>query len=238
MVAIQPDGSDLWTSDLNGFPGAPPSSQSGLTLFNAGRFANAAREDVLVATRKGINNELNLLDGSTGQLFWNDPKGSIPGTLNPPGQDAAGGVLLAVYDWNHAGLDAIVSIFNGTYWVKDGTDKNLIDRNFSPTAAATGGLVFQPDPSWAPDFYPSQGVPVIADFLNNGTDTILFGGSSSLLGLMDPGGTGIWQGPPQSGTPGYLQGVADLDGDGTLSLVSAGGTNLPSTLKVQKKQHG
>ena len=241
MVAIQPDGSDLWTSDLSRFPGAPPASnESGLTLFNAGRFRNAAREDVLVATRKGTNNELNLLDGSTGQLLWNDPKGSTPGTIHPPGQDAAGGALLAVYDWNHEGLDDIVSISNTTYWVKDGMDKNLIDRNFSPEAAATGGLVFQPDPSWPPGSFPISGVPVIADFLNNGTDTILFGGSAYLLGLMDANGKGIWNDAYQAGTPGFLQGIADLDGDGTLSLVSAGatGSNGQSVLNVQKSSTG
>jgi hypothetical protein len=68
-----------------------------------------------------------------------------------PLQDDAGGVCLAAYDWNHDGLDEIVNLFTGVFWVKDGTDKNLIDRRRV--------FVFQPDRSWPTDFWPFNGVP-------------------------------------------------------------------------------
>jgi len=83
-------------------------------------------------------------------------------------------------------------------------------------------------------------VPAVADFLNNGTDTILFGASTYLFGLMDSNAKGIWNSSYQAGTPGYLQGIADLDGDGTLSLVGAGatGANGQSMLNVQRSDTG
>ena len=50
------------------------------------------------------------------------------------------------------------------------------------------------DTSWAM-LHLSEGT-VIADFIKNGTDTLLYGGSAALLGLIDPSsGKGIWQGP-------------------------------------------
>ena len=245
IVAIQPDGSDLWTSDMSRFPGAPPPPNGpGVTLLMAGRLRNADREDVLVLTRSETitTSELNLLDGSTGQLVWNDKDGST-GIFAPPSHDSPGNTWFAVYDWNHDGLDEVVSTSSYTYWVKNGTDQNLIERCFVTASQPSACFVFQPDSSWLLSNFNGVGggVPVIADFLNNGTDTILYGGSASLLGLIDPGiGKGIWQTPASPGTPGFLQGVADLDGDGTLSLVSAGtgGPNGPSTLTVQRSSTG
>jgi uncharacterized protein (TIGR03437 family) len=243
-VAIQPDGSTLWTSDFSQVSGVPPDSGSytGLTLFYAGRMRYSDREDVLVSTQRNSNPELNLVDGLAGQLLWNDRNGSTPGTETPPEQDGPGGAWLAIYDWNHTGLDDILSTFWGTYWVKNGADTNLINANFTPFPgpAAVLGEVFPPGPSWPANFQAFNGEPVIADFLNNGTDTILFGGSAFLLGVFNPQGAGIWSGLPQAGTPGRLQGIADLDGDGTLSLVSAGetGPGGVSTLKVYKASTG
>ncbi|HLK63714.1 MAG TPA: hypothetical protein VKU19_09755 [Bryobacteraceae bacterium] len=228
IVAIQPDGSDLWTSDFSGFPAASPAqNEPGVTLLYAGRFRNADREDVVVSTRSETitTDEINLVDGSSGQLVWNDKNGSDPSLIPAPTHDDTGFGWHAVYDWDHNGLDDLVG-FTLNYWVKNGTDQNLFDRYLvSPSVAVenTIGLVFPPDSSWPTEFYPVAGIPVIGDFLNNGTDTILYGGSQYLLGLIDPlSGKGIWQSPAFPGLPGYLQGIADLDGDGTLSLVSAG----------------
>ena len=243
-VAIQPDGSTLWTSDFSQVSGVPPDSGSytGLTLLYAGRMRYSDREDVLVSTQRNTNPELNLVDGLTGRLVWNDKNGSTPGTQIPPEQDGPGGAWVAIYDWNNSGLDDILSTFWTTYWVKNGADTNLINANFTPFPgpAAMLGEVFPPGPSWPANFQAFDGEPVIADFLNNGTDTILFGGSGFLLGVFTPQGAGVWSGAPQSGTPGRLQGVADLDGDGTLSLVSAGeiGPGGVSTLKVYKGSTG
>jgi hypothetical protein len=62
IVAIQPDGSDLWTSELNRFPGAPRTTGDGVPLLYAGRLRNSDREDVMVATQQETNSELNLLE--------------------------------------------------------------------------------------------------------------------------------------------------------------------------------
>ncbi len=245
IAAIQPDGSEFWDSDLNSYPGAPaPPDEAGLTLFFAGRLRYSNREDILATTRSETiaSDQLNLLDGSTGQLVWTDPNGSTPGTITPPTHDSPGEQWFATYDWNQSGLDDVIGTSSYTYWVKNGADANLINKYFTfPTPTSTTGMVFQPDATWTNGFSPTGGVPVIADFLNNGTDTILYGGSTGLLGLFDPAsGMGVWQGPAMSGTPGYLQGIADLDGDGTLSLVSADeiGPNGASTLKVYQASTG
>ncbi len=243
IVAIQPDGSDLWTSDLSKYPGAPPPPDNpGVTLLLAGRFRNSDREDVLVAARSETvaSVELNLLDGSTGQLVWNDGNGTT-GIIPAPTHDTPGNQWFAVYDWNHTGLDEVAGTSNYTYWVKNGADTNLISRCFDVYFTPSGCAVFRPDSSWFDNFWPTSGVPVIADFLNNGTDTMLYGGSLYLLGLIDPiSGRGIWQGKAEAGTPGFLQGIADLDGDGTLSLVSAGaaGPNGSAVLNVNRGSTG
>jgi len=229
VVAIQPDGTDLWTSEFSRFPGTPPPwNEPGITLLFAGRFRHPDREDVAVATRRGAQNseELNLLDGLTGQLIWDDPYGNSPGTFF--NQRGAGEGQMAVYDWNGGGLDEIVNEQTDVFWVKDGNDKNLIDRSFD---YGNGGVFGN-----LPVFY---GISAVADFLNNGTDTILYGASTYMLGLLNSQATPIWYGSFQAGTPAFLQGIADLDGDGTLSLVNAGvaGSGGQSTLSVFTQQH-
>jgi uncharacterized protein (TIGR03437 family) len=229
IVAIQPDGSDLWTSDLNRFPGAPPVwNQAGATMMLAGRLRSQSHEDVVVGTRRGADGseELNLLDGGTGQLIWNDPYGNSPGTSFS--QRGAGEGWLAIYDWNQDGMDELVNEQTDVFWVKNGADQNLIDRTFD----VPGGVF-----SVGSAYY---GTPAVADFLNNGSDTILFGASTDLLGMMDSHAKAIWNGAFQAGSTGYLQGIADLDGDGTLSLVSAGwgGPNGQPTLNVNRSSTG
>ncbi len=233
VVAIQPDGRDLWTSDLDRFPGAPPPwNAPGATLAFAGRLRNPNHEDVVAFTRRGGtgSEELNLLDGLTGQLVWTDSYGPPAASLLP-GSNGPGGGWVSIYDWNHDGLDEIVNEMTYIFWVKNGQDQNLITRTFNPAFSP----VF---PSFSKQA--NGGVPVVADFLNNGTDTILFGGSTSALGLLDPNANAIWYTTWMPGTPGYLQGIADLDGDGTLSLVSAGAgpPSGPSTLRVQRSSTG
>ncbi|MCC6361945.1 MAG: VCBS repeat-containing protein [Bryobacterales bacterium] len=242
IAAIQPDGSDLWTSDMSRFPGAPPPpNEPGIALLLAGRFRNIDRDDVLVAARTETvtSAEINLLDGGTGGLVWTDKNGAL-GVIRPPTHESPGIQYFGIYDWNHDGLDEVVGTSLNTYWVKDGTDKNLINGCFVVYFTDPACWVFQPDATWSSiNFSPGNGLPVIADFLNNGTDTILYGGSTYLLGLIDPGrGKGLWQTPPFPGTPGYLQGVGDLDGDGTLSLVSAGGSNATAILTVNRSDTG
>lgn len=75
----------------------------------AGRFRSPDHEDVLAGTRLGAQNseELNLLDGSSGQLVWNDPYGNTPGSS--PNQRGAGEGWMSIYDWNRDGLDEIVN---------------------------------------------------------------------------------------------------------------------------------
>ena len=229
VTAIQPDGTDLWSADLARFPGAPPAwNQPGVTLLFAGRFRSPDHEDVLAATRRGAegSEELNLLDGLSGQLVWNDPNGNTPGSSY--NQRGAGEGQMAIYDWNGDGLDEMVNEQTDVFWVKDGNDKNLIDGVFAYDKRAVFGNL--------PVYY---GVPAVADFLNNGTDTILYGASTYMLGLLSPQATAIWQGGFEAGTPAFLQGIADLDGDGTLSLVNAGvGNNGQSTLSVMRAGTG
>jgi len=235
IVAIQPDGTDFWTSDLDRFPGATPAwNQAGATLVFAGRFRDPSHEDVVAATRRGADGseELNLLDGHTGQLVWNDPYGNTPGSL--PYQRGAGEGWDAIYDWDHDGLDEIVNEASDVFWVKNGKDQNLINRTFD--LGWTGVPPIFPNVSTTP----FHGVPVAADFLNNGTETILYGASSYLLGLMDANANAIWNGASASGTPAVLQGIADFDGNGTLSVVSAGATGAggQSVLNVHRGSTG
>jgi hypothetical protein len=73
--------------------------------------------------------------------------------------------------------------------------------------------------------------------MNNQTDSILFAGGYSQLGLMTKSGVDVWHTPfIYDNTPGFIQGVGDVDGDGDLDLLSVGHPSAPG-VDTQSRFH-
>lgn len=210
LTAVDSAGAEVWHADFD-VPGGPRVwNQPGLTLWRTGHFTTTDHEDVLVQLMRGSGGtgEFVLLDGLTGEEIWTRSYGNTPGSS--PIQRNAGEAQMAVYDWDGDGLDEAVNFHPDMFYVVDGTGVNLVD------ASVYNGGVF-------PGGSPLYGAPVVADFLNNGTDTILFAGSYSQFGLIDKNGGAVWNTPfVFDNTPGFIQGVGDVDGDGDLDLLSPG----------------
>ncbi|MCC6492723.1 MAG: hypothetical protein IT424_06860 [Pirellulales bacterium] len=222
LVAASPDGEPLWQADFDVTGGRRVFNEPGLILWRTGRFTSADHEDVLVQIMRGIGGtgEFHMLSGLTGETLWTRDYGNDPGTFGI--QRGAGEAHMPVYDWDGDGLDEFVNFNPDMFYVVDGDGgPNLVQKPVSGMFA--GGQ------------NPLYGQPIVADFRNNGTDSILFAGSYAQLGLTDRNGVQVWSTPfVYDNTPGFIQGVGDVDGDGDLDLLSPGHPIAPATYTASR----
>jgi hypothetical protein len=224
LVAARSDGSEIWHADFDVPGGTRVWNQPGLTLWRTGHFRSTTHEDVLVQLMRGSGGtgEFQLLDGVTGDVVWTRSYGNSPGSHSI--ERNAGEAQMVVYDWDGDALDEAVNFHPDMYYVVDGDGDNLIDRSLFNGGVFPGGS-------------PLYGSPIVADFLNNQTDSVLFAGSYSQLGLMTKFGAPIWNTPfVYDNTPGFIQGVGDVDGDGDLDLLSVGHPSAPG-VDTQSRFH-
>jgi len=222
LVAASPNGEELWHADFD-VPGGPRVfNEPGLVLWRTGHFTSTGHEDVVVQIMRGIGGtgEFHMLDGRTGETIWTRDYGNTPGTFGA--SRGAGEAHMPVYDWDGDGLDEFVNFNPDMFYVVDGNGVNLVEK------AVLNGGVF-------PGGSPLYGQPIVADFRNNGTDSILWAGSYSQLGLVDRNGVQVWSTPfVFDNTPGFIQGVGDVDGDGDLDLLSPGHPIAPATYTASR----
>lgn len=219
ISAVDGDGTTVWQAPLPA-DGSPPAwNNSGITHWVAGNFRDDGHEDVLVSIRRQTqhNHELHLVDGSTGQVVWELTNGGVLDCFAAP-ITGPGDSLMPVLDWDGDGLDEALNVGSNLFAVYDGvtgsllTQRPLLDPSDCPLLNPIGGIS-----SDAPAITP------IADFLNNGSEQILFGKNERNLGILALAGDPIWLTPENSGMPfNTLQGIADLDGNGDLELVVVG----------------
>lgn len=202
VIAYSADGRALWHRDFERFPGPlPPWNIGGLTYYFAGRFTDPQRCDVLVSLRRNTmhSDESYLLDGRTGEIIWHRTKG--------PDEWGCGGGWVAIYDFDHDGLDDIVTFYPHVLFGMRGPTGELFMGKMV-------NKIFD-----CPSFYAN---PVAADVLHEGDLQFFFAGSAYVLGLIDKEMNSRWRSDPSSGTPAVTQCLGDMDGDGQLELIGPG----------------
>lgn len=209
LVAIGDDGEELWGHDFDHIPGAPPDwNVGGLTVWMTGHFRSTEFMDVMVSVRRGTmhSDELYLLDGRTGELVWRRDSGYAPGSSYVP--RGAGGAQMAVVDWDGDGLDEAINMWPDAFYVVDGNGQNLVQRSFMEDVYGTNRAT-------------QQGLAIVADFLANGTQTILHAGSQQVLSLLNQMGQPLWQTSFGAERSLWSPAIGDFDGDGDLDILSS-----------------
>jgi len=209
LVALDENGQEIWGHDFDTIPGDPPDWNSGgLTVWMVGHFRSTETMDVMVTVRRGTmhSDELYLLDGQTGQMVWTREYGHTPGTTFVP--RGAGGAQMTVVDWDGDGLDEAINMWPDAFYVVDGNGQNLIDRSFMDDVYGTN----QPT---------QQGIAIVADFLANGSQTILHAASMYVLALLDRNANPLWRTASGVEQTLWSPAVGDFDGDNDLDVISS-----------------
>jgi hypothetical protein len=211
LVALSPQGDQIWSHDFIEFPGAPPDwNIGGLCQWFAGSFTDPNREDILVCLRRSTmhSEECYMLDGRTGETIWHRTEG---GHYQPGLTRGYGGAWQAVFDYDNDGLDDALLYMPDLVFVVDGaTGSVLLDRTTCYDLFGTN--------VWTIGAY-----PVVGDFLGNGQKQFLYAGNPYLLGLLASNGNPLWQTGVQTGLSNcVIQCVGDVDGDGQLEIMAPG----------------
>jgi len=223
LEALDAAGNRVWKTPLDRFAGGKQTTKfGGMLTWNAGRFRHPDREDILISlTRNTLHTEeFFMLDGLSGEILWNRDYGNTPGTIRPEHQRTAAVNRLAIFDWDGDGLDEGLAIFPDVFYVVDGNGMNLTDRNF--IYAADGSDAEKYGARIFPEGWAFYATPAVDDFTGNGEDEILYGASSYMIGVLDKRGNPKWNGKFMGGTPAFLPGIGDVDGDGRVELVVPG----------------
>lgn len=224
IKAVDADGLLVWDTELPAAGASPIWGDSGITHWAAGHFRHTDREDVLVSVRRqGSHNfQLHLLDGLTGDIVWTQTDGGVTDCFAAP-IVGPGRAFMPVFDWDDDQLDEALSIGSGVLGVYDGDGSLVLHRPlFADTTICLGmnpihGIIADATP-----------ITPIADFLNNGSEQILFGKHESALGVLHFNGDPVWLTSPYSGSPAStLEGIADLDDDGDIEIVVVGHCTTP-----------
>lgn len=222
IKTVDSAGGLLWEQPLPTPGSAPIFQDGGIIHWMSGHFTSTGHEDVLVGVRRQLhgNYELHLLDGQTGDPIWSETNGgqlACNGPIQGPG-----GTLLPVFDWDDDGLDEVLDAMSGHLVVIDGIDGSILLRRLMAKPECEPNLIF-----------PGQNVQVtpiapIGDFLDSGSQQILFGRNQATLAVLDFNGDNIWNTPFFAGMPlETTQGIGDLDGDGDLEITTAAHCTTP-----------
>lgn len=200
LVARDENGREIWHHDFESLDGAPPGfTLPGLAFWFLGRFTDPGRDDVLVAVKNHIATRLVLLDGRTGTEIWSQ---------------LAGGMYMSVFDYDGDGLDdALTTCWSEMHVLQGSTGRTLL---LHPT---------NPPGIFGEKLWPTDAYSCAADLLGLGNKQFLYWPSYAARALLLSDGSLKWQNTDDRlffGTPSVYPGIGDLDGDGTLDLISPG----------------
>ncbi|MBI4600536.1 MAG: hypothetical protein HY721_01110 [Planctomycetes bacterium] len=223
LTAFRGNGSPLWERRFAETPGGDPAwNQGALTFWWPGRFRSPDRTDLFVNTRRGpMHSDVgHLVDGASGSIVWSQERAEVPGEF----RWGYGGSAPAVADVDGGGLEEIVSLHPVCFWIADGrtgriaTGRELASQKRLPAWAAYGEPLVFP-------FGAASGEP--------GAKQVLLD-SPYILALLDAAGNPLWHGRGRASYPTSAKegnagettatrhALADLDGDGTFEVCSAG----------------
>jgi len=201
LVAVGLDGRTRWRHTFPGFDrGRPQWNWGGLTLWAPAHLTSKDRMDLYVMLRRStMHSDVSYaLDGRTGAVLWFGDQ--VPVAGQPTW--GFGGAPVACADLEGTGLEQLVSLYPVCYYVVDGRR-----GEFVRTVDLAAQTVL---PGWA-----AYAVPVVADFLGNGSLQV-YVPSPYVHGLLTPQGVAIWSAPAPANLAGSQ--VGDFDGDGRLEI--------------------
>ncbi|MBI4582062.1 MAG: hypothetical protein HY718_20360 [Planctomycetes bacterium] len=232
LVAFRHDGSIYWESSFAEIAGGPPVwNLSALTYWWPGHFRRPHQLDLFVNVRTGpMHSDFgHLLDGRTGKIVWTQRKAIVRNEF----QWGYAGIPPAVADLDGDGLDEIVSLYPVCFWIADGRTGEIKRGHDLANRKRL--------PAWA-----AYGEPMVWPFIATGGRQILLD-SPYILALLDAAGEPIWHGAGRDDFPttagagnaedntSIRQALADVDGDGTFEIASAG---YGDSLRVMSAANG
>jgi hypothetical protein len=209
----------MWRKPFDETPGALPAwNVGGLTFWWPGRFRGPDSIDLLVDTRRGLmhSDAGELVDGRTAATVWKHEKAEVAGQFSW----GWGGIPLAACDVDADRRDDLVCLYPVCFWIANGHDGEI---RVGKDLASRKEL-----PAWA-----AYGEPIVYDFNDDGRPEVLID-SPYILALLDLEGNPLWHGlgradypvRPGEGNVGETtqckHALADVDGDGTPEIASAG----------------
>lgn len=167
------NGRPQWHHDFPNIPGNKPVwNTGGITLWQAGHFTDARRQDVLVTIRRSMmhSEETALLSGKDGRELWRRHR--------QISQRGVGGTPFAIADYDGDSLDDLASLHPSIlYLLKGSTGRDILAKD------ATWNEVPAKPVYW--------GQPIAGNFLATNRPALFFGGRS-MTGLVRADGSLAW----------------------------------------------
>jgi outer membrane protein assembly factor BamB len=206
LVAVNPDGRQVWSHVFAGFDGtAPIWNIGGLCYWSVGHFTSKDYYDVIATVRRSTmhSDEGFCLSGKDGHVLWHKDGVMIPGSTDPEDIRGYGGGLLAAADVDGDGLDEIICEYPDRYWLASGKTGEV--QHVQKTSMGIFGNI------WV-----MYATPLVADFWGNGALQSLYGGSLYMTAMLKTDGEPIWYQPERLDSTPALQGVGNVEGTGKL----------------------
>jgi hypothetical protein len=199
ITAVDGTGSEKLT-----IPGPPDATE--VELGPSGRLGPGEGRWFVVRYRVPFENtQVVAYDGKTGRSLWTrDYLG--------PGRTSSTTFVLhlptAVYDVDGDGADDLIASSENWYEVIGGKDNRTVTPNWVITAAVPG--------HWG-----AYATPIVADVLGNGEPLVFHNNAFALTLVTKLDGTPYWHyGLTRDTTHASKAGLADLDGDGKVEIVT------------------
>lgn len=217
VEALSRSGERLWASPFP-VPGrAPTQEAAGITNWTAGNFRSQVHQDVLVHYRVTDSGQsVRLLDGATGTPVWQRDVAKMEGDLATGCRARSGGRHGPAFDWDGDGLDEYLDLPASAMAVYDGPDGGDLLSEWTSEFCPNPLPLFQ-------QFDERLVLTAAVEIQPGGGRQVLYGKNPTTLALLALDGQTVWNTPLYDGmSMTSLQGLGDVNGDGTVDVVAVG----------------